>query len=67
MDVDETGGFTAPDPTSKTQLKKRDDREKAKNKANRRRKPRNTIAFPKSKGKGALMPFSDTRIRKQRR
>lgn len=45
--------------------KKRNNNDKTK--AKRKIKPRNQIAFPKSKGKGALKPFSDSRIRKRSR
>lgn len=32
----------------------------------RRKKPKNQIAFPASRGKGALKPFSESRVRKRR-
>jgi hypothetical protein len=60
MDVDDGA---APSTTSKTSLRKRSEIKKARRKV----KPRNAIAFPKSKGKGALKPFSDSRVRKQRK
>lgn len=51
--------------TSTKAPKKRNNNDKTK--AKRKIKPRNQIAFPKSKGKGALKPFSDSRIRKRSR
>ena len=57
MDVD---GATA----STTKSRKRStDKVKSKRK---NVKPRNAISFPKSRGKGALKPFSDSRIRKRK-
>lgn len=35
-------------------------------KMERRKKPKNQIAFPTSRGKGALKPFSESRVRKRR-
>jgi hypothetical protein len=32
----------------------------------RRVKPKNAIVFPTSRGKGALKPFSESRVRKSR-
>lgn len=51
--------------TSSSKPKRKDDR-KSKRKV-RGRKPRNQISFPTSRGKGALKPFSDGRIRKAKR
>lgn len=35
-------------------------------KLKRKTKLKNSITFPKSRGKGALKPFSDSRVRKRR-
>lgn len=35
-------------------------------KMERRKKPKNQIAFPTTRGKGALKPFSESRVRKRR-
>lgn len=43
---------------------KKDDRKVRK--AGRARKPQNSIAFPKSRGKGALKPFTGGRVTKRR-
>lgn len=58
MDVD---GEAAP---SKRKHKNRKTIRKAK--MERRKKPKNQIAFPSSRGKGALKPFSESRVRKRR-
>jgi hypothetical protein len=52
-------------PASSKAPKKRNNNDKTK--AKRKIKPRNQVAFPKSRGKGALKPFSDSRIRKSRK
>ena len=57
MDVD---GASAP----KRKLKDRKTIHKAK--MERRKKPKNQIAFPARRGKGALKPFSDSKVRKRR-
>ncbi|KAF2273840.1 uncharacterized protein EI97DRAFT_435756 [Westerdykella ornata] len=66
MEVDEaaaaTAETTAASSISKTQAKRKDRVKKA-----RRQKPKNAIAFPKSKGKGALKPFSESRVKKARK
>ncbi|ORY17689.1 hypothetical protein BCR34DRAFT_555322 [Clohesyomyces aquaticus] len=49
--------------TSAKSTKKRVHRSKL----NRRRKPRNQITFPQSRGKGALKPFSESRTRVSKR
>jgi hypothetical protein len=58
MDVD---GENAP---SKRKFKDR--KTIHKEKMERRKKPKNQMAFPTSHGKGALKPFSDSRVRKRR-
>ncbi|KAF2463750.1 uncharacterized protein BDR25DRAFT_307624 [Lindgomyces ingoldianus] len=57
MDVD------SATPASKSSSKKKIHRSKI----NRRRKPRNQITFPQTRGKGALKPFSESRTRVQKR
>jgi len=37
-----------------------------KSKLKKIRKPRNSITFPQSRGKGALKPFSESRVRKRK-
>jgi hypothetical protein len=61
MDVDD--GAAPSTTTSKSSLRKRSQDKKSK----RNVKPRNAISFPKSRGKGALKPFSESRVRKQRK
>ncbi|KAF2203439.1 hypothetical protein GQ43DRAFT_461571 [Delitschia confertaspora ATCC 74209] len=60
MDVD---GDAAATTTSSSNLK---NKKINKSKLKKRQKPRNQISFPKSKGKGALKPFSNSRVSKRR-
>lgn len=59
MDVD--------DESAPTKSKRKFDR-KAMRKARKQRgrKPKNQISFPATRGKGALKPFSESRVRKRR-
>ena len=58
MDVD----GTRPPSASASSTKKRFNKSKLK----RNRKPRNSITFPQTRGKGALKPFSENRVRKRK-
>lgn len=58
MDVD----GTAPTSLSKSKSKGKINKSKLK----KRTKPRNQISFPATRGKGALKPFSESRVRKRR-
>lgn len=58
MDVD------GENASSKRKHKDRKTVRKAK--MERRKKPKNQISFPTTRGKGALKPFSESRVRKRR-
>lgn len=58
MDVD--GAASQP------KLKVKDRKAQHKVRMERRKKPKNQIAFPATRGKGALKPFSESRVRKRR-
>ena len=60
MDVDGEGEKSS----KRKQHKDRKTIHKAK--MERRKKPKNQISFPTSRGKGALKPFSESRVRKRR-
>ncbi|KAF2733488.1 hypothetical protein EJ04DRAFT_495070 [Polyplosphaeria fusca] len=59
MDVDGDASASAP-------LKRKRTDTKHKSKHSRRRKPRNQISFPQFRGKGALKPHGEHRVKKQR-
>jgi hypothetical protein len=60
MEVDDAASTISRRPNSKKR------RVSKKEKAQARKKPRNQISFPKSRGKGALKPHSESRVRKRR-
>lgn len=45
--------------------KKKTHKENSKSRKQLRQKPKNKISFPKSRGKGALKPFSTGRVNKR--
>ncbi|KAF2004520.1 hypothetical protein P154DRAFT_426732 [Amniculicola lignicola CBS 123094] len=59
MEIDGAAPSSSRPKSSKKKLSKKD---------TRRRKPRNTISFPATRGKGALKPFSESneRVRRKR-
>ncbi|KAF2114882.1 hypothetical protein BDV96DRAFT_576058 [Lophiotrema nucula] len=64
MEIDDGATPATRKPLSKTQKKKME--EKKSKGSQRRRKPRNQISFPQTRGKGALKPFSESRVAKRR-
>ena len=59
MDVDgESAGGPKRKPKDRKAIRKA--------KIERRKKPKNRITFPTTRGKGALKPFSESRVRKRR-
>jgi hypothetical protein len=61
MEVD---GETAPAPTSTRKPNKKQGDRRSKN--TRGPKARNAMTFPASKGKGALKPFTGSRVNKRK-
>ncbi|KAF2657390.1 hypothetical protein K491DRAFT_594942 [Lophiostoma macrostomum CBS 122681] len=64
MEVDDGGATAAASAANASKSKKRTDRPKSKKR--KQQKPRNAIAFPQSRGKGALKPHSEGRVSKRR-
>jgi hypothetical protein len=59
MELEDDGTHVASSSSNKKRINK--------SKLKKLRKPRNSIAFPATHGKGALKPFSESRVRKTRR
>lgn len=47
-------------------MKSKKNKDKAQSRKQLRRKPQNKVSFPTSRGKGALKPFSGSRVGKRR-
>jgi hypothetical protein len=54
------------DGENASKRKHKDRKTVRKAKMERRKKPKNQISFPTTRGKGALKPFSESRVRKRR-